>query len=669
MTSKIFYFSFIFYFSLLTAQENQSADSIFQATASEDDLAKRFSVLDSLSLVLEDENYVKPYEKVQLELIDLGIKIDSIDRVAYQGIALSWFYNNIQRQPKKSVELTKNLLELDQSKIRDFYIGLLYRELADAYFFLGDNTLSIQHYELAVEIFEALDNKKVLAETLMYLSAPQSNIGDFVNAIQTMEVALQLFEEVEDQYHISGMRIEMGLLLKKYGFLDEAEEQYQLLLDEGQATSAQLSAVYINKANIAKANEDYEGFFKFMDLAEQHAIESDRPDFILPVVMLSKVEVYFSLNDIQNANEVFSAYQENYKSTQTAFESPITKINALKLLSEGNLKAAIVEYEKLVELESSKKNWAKVVEAKKNLADLYQEVNDDAKALQNQSQYIKLKDSIEQDKKLKALGYYKTQFETERKDKQISQQSSQIQVLNLQNENKQKLITIILTVSVFSILIILFLRKYLQSKREQQLQENFSQRLLSVQEEERLKISRDLHDSIGQSLSLVKREVQQREILDIDQLLGNTIKDLRDVSQSIYPYNLKNFGLSYAAEQLCAKIEKTTDLQIKLKIQDIGKVADEDLILNIYRLIQEALNNIVKHANATHVVVIVMEKSNEIVVKVKDNGDGFDVKYKMKTSKSFGLQTMQQRINIIKGKLNIESTDEGTELEAYIPLV
>ena len=211
----------------------------------------------------------------------------------------------------------------------------------------------------------------------------------------------------------------------------------------------------------------------------------------------------------------------------------------------------------------------------------------------------------------------------------------------MENENKRKLIVIILTVSVFSILIILFLRKYLQSKREQQLQKNFSQRLLSVQEEERLKISRDLHDSIGQSLSLVKREVQQREISDIDQLLGNTIKDLREVSQSIYPYNLKNFGLAYAVEQLSLKIEKTTSLHIKLKIQDIDKAADEDLVLNIYRLIQEALNNIVKHANAKHVVIIVMKKSSEIIVKVKDDGDCFDVKYKMKTSKSFGLQTMQ----------------------------
>jgi signal transduction histidine kinase len=241
--------------------------------------------------------------------------------------------------------------------------------------------------------------------------------------------------------------------------------------------------------------------------------------------------------------------------------------------------------------------------------------------------------------------------------------------LNLENKNKQKLILIILTLSVFSVFILLIVRKYVQSKREQKLQENFSQRLLNVQEEERLKISRDLHDSVGQSLSLVKREVQKREIAEIDHLLGTTIQDLREVSQSIYPYNLKKFGLSYAVQQLSNNIESTSELKVKLKIQDIDKEAGEELILNIYRLIQEALNNVVKHAHAKHIEVVVMKKPSEVVVKIKDDGEGFDVKYKMKTSKSFGLQTMQQRINIIKGKFSIESNLEGTKLEAYIPLV
>jgi signal transduction histidine kinase len=129
---------------------------------------------------------------------------------------------------------------------------------------------------------------------------------------------------------------------------------------------------------------------------------------------------------------------------------------------------------------------------------------------------------------------------------------------------------------------------------------------------------------------------------------------------------LKNFGLSYAIQQLISQIEKSTELSFKLKIQDI--TLKDQLALNIYRLVQEALNNIVKHANASSVEIIMMKTSNRIVVKVLDDGEGFNVNYKLKTSKSFGLQTMQQRIQMIKGKLEMRSTEQGTVLEALIPL-
>jgi signal transduction histidine kinase len=148
--------------------------------------------------------------------------------------------------------------------------------------------------------------------------------------------------------------------------------------------------------------------------------------------------------------------------------------------------------------------------------------------------------------------------------------------------------------------------------------------------------------------------------------MGTALQDLRNISQSIYPYTLKNFGLSYAIQQLISQIEKSTELSFKLKIQDI--TLKDQLALNIYRLVQEALNNIVKHANASSVEIIIMKISNRIIVKVLDDGEGFDVNYKLKTSKSFGLQTMQQRMQMIKGKLEMRSTKQGTILEAMIPL-
>ena len=460
-----------------------------------------------------------------------------------------------KRQPEKSIQLTKDILQLDQSKIRDFYTGLINRELGDAYFFTGKNKKAIQKYDQAVLIFEKLQNDQVLAETLMYLSAPQSNIGDFVNAINTMNRALKLFEKTGDQYNITGMRIEMALLYSKYGFEDEAKKQYDKLIEEGFANESQLSVVYINKANMAKASNNFEDYFEFLKRAEQFAKETNRKQFILPAILLSKAETYFSLNETEKANQFLDEFEKNYASTKSSFDASYKNVIAEKFKNQDKVDKAIAKFQELLKLQENNKNWSEVVDTQKELVELYKNTGQFDLALTNQTQMMVLKDSIETDKKLKSLSFYKTKFETEKKDKQISQQNSEIKILSLENKNKRKVIGIILGAALVIIIAVWFFRKYIQSKRESELQQDFSQRLLSAQEEERLKISRDLHDSIGQSLSLIKQKTQQRDIEDIDRLLGTTIQDLRNVSQSIYPYTLKNFGLSYAIEQLVSQLK------------------------------------------------------------------------------------------------------------------
>jgi signal transduction histidine kinase len=579
---------------------------------------------------------------------------------------LSWYYNNIVRQPEKSIQLNRDILKLDQSKITDFNKGLLHRELADAYYFTGQNIEALQEYEIAIHIFEELQDDQSLAETLMYISAPQSDVGDFINAINSMDRSLKLFEKTGDQYNITGMRIEMALLYSKYGFIKEAREQYDKLLKEGFANESQLSVVFINLANMAKDDENFDDHFEFLKRAEKLAKNSDREQFILPAIVLTKANTYFSLNETKKANQYLNKFEKKYSESKKAFASDYKSILAKKYKSEKKIDKAITEYQELIQVHEENQNWSKVVDTRKELAELYKNTGQFDLALMNQTRLMVLKDSIENDKKIKALTFYKAKFETEKKDKQINQQESKIEILDLENKNKQKVIAIISSLALMVVIGIWLFRNYIHNKREKELQQNFSQRLLSAQEDERLSISRDLHDSVGQSLSLIKRETQQRNMHDIDKLMGTALQDLRNISQSIYPYTLKNFGLSYAIQQLISQIEKSTELSFKLKIQDI--TLKDQLALNIYRLVQEALNNIVKHANASSVEIIIMKTSNRIVVKVLDDGEGFNVNYKLKTSKSFGLQTMQQRMQMIKGKLEMRSTKQGTILEAMIPL-
>gem|GEM_PF-6439097 len=646
---------------LVCGQENRLASSNQDQvpTKNTKEKVRRFVYLDSLSLELEAQNYIPPYEETQLELIEIGIKIDSLDRVAYQAIGLSWYYNNISNQPRKSLALNTKILALDSTAIRDFYTGLLYREKGDAHFFLKDNQAAIESYNKAISIFERLENIQILAETLMYLSAPQSNVGDFVEAINTMRKSLALFEETGDVYNVNGMRIELGLLYSKYGFKEEALIQYNSLLETESVNPPQKAVTLLNKANLLKAEKKFEVYFELINEAITVAENSNRKDFILPNLLLGLAETSYQLGNSDEAESYLTNFESAYGLNNKSLELQYKSVQVEKLLKEENYQQALEELNFLLENHLLSKNWSDVVKTRKRMVKPYQELGNTKKALEHQIEFTKLKDSIEEDKKLKALSYYKTQFETEQKDRKIAEQYSDITVLQLENESKQKTIVLIAAIGFFLVISTRFFYLKKQHKKESELQSNFSQQLMQTQEDERLRISRDLHDSVGQSLSIAKRELGANNT-KLDGILNHTIDEVRQISQSIYPYTLEKFGLSYAVEKQIEQIKNSSEINIQLKLQDLDKELNKNEKLNIFRLIQEALNNTLKHAEATKVSVSLMKLPSFIQLQIEDNGKGFNYKHQVKNSKSFGLQSMQQRADLLNADLNIKSDANGT---------
>ncbi|WP_397363098.1 histidine kinase [Olleya sp. R77988] len=223
-----------------------------------------------------------------------------------------------------------------------------------------------------------------------------------------------------------------------------------------------------------------------------------------------------------------------------------------------------------------------------------------------------------------------------------------------------------LIVSVSIIAFLLWLLK--QAKKRKLLQEEFAQGLIQSQENERKRIARELHDSISQQLTLIKKKAQKTNQKDITSLTDKTLEEVRAISRGLYPPLLKQLGLTESIEQLILDVDEQTDLFVSGEVDNIDKYFNENQTLNCYRFIQECINNCLKHANAKTLLVSVIHDVNIIEINIKDNGKGFDI-INAKKQNSLGLKTIFERIRILKGEINIDSKpNKGTLITATIPL-
>ena len=222
---------------------------------------------------------------------------------------------------------------------------------------------------------------------------------------------------------------------------------------------------------------------------------------------------------------------------------------------------------------------------------------------------------------------------------------------------------------IVSLAIISFLLWMLnQSNIRKRLQEEFSQDLMQSQENERKRIAKELHDSIGQQLTIIKKSAQKNEQEEISILANHTLNEVRSISRGLYPALFKQLGLTQSIVQLTDTIEEKAAITIQKNITNIDSYFNLKNSLTLYRFIQEALNNSMKYAEAEKIQITINTKKSSILLQIKDDGIGFDVSEKLKNN-SLGLKTMKERINILKGQLVIESTPKtGTLIKVIIPI-
>ncbi len=224
----------------------------------------------------------------------------------------------------------------------------------------------------------------------------------------------------------------------------------------------------------------------------------------------------------------------------------------------------------------------------------------------------------------------------------------------------------------------------LQQSRIKQLEKEkqllASEAIIRGQEEERTRMAKDLHDGLGGMLSGVKfslTNMKVNTILDADatlvferalDMLDHSIQELRRVAHNMMPEVLINFGLSEAVRGYCESIQQTKMLAIEFNSIGMTERLSREVEIHSFRIIQELLNNILRHANAKQVVVQLSKHDHQFIITVEDDGKGFDVA-NIRDKNSAGLANIRNRLNLLKGTMEIDSAlDKGTSIEINIAL-
>ena len=596
------------------------------------------------------QNEVNKVEDSLKALLRVAVE-DTVKMDLYNKLRRATYYSNSQTSEAytaKYLEFAQKVGDLLQIAIANFYMG-------NANVVNGNPDKALPFYLKAATYFESKEGElSRLSSTYNGIaSAYENNINDSLSLVY-FEKSYQTSKLANDHRRMGIALINRGNIHSKKGELQTAiillEEAVDLLQDPN-------SAIYLKPAKINLAAA----------YAENNQLEKAEP------IYKALVQEIDSTEDVLNYAKTLGNYGILYQKKDED-KKALDYLNRAytMFLSNGFMK----ERYNLMP----------------SLIDAHYNVNENREALLLFYDYSTIKDSIFSVEKDRNLAFALQKFEAEKKDKLLLEQQ-----LEIEKKNRQKNMVIygLIALSIFLIVGYLFFRKRLQYEKTIAQQQKDIQKqkiteltqknkllamnsMIEGQEAERLRIAKDLHDSLGGLLSNVKahftiiqKEITQLEQLNITErtnhLIDEACLEVRRISHNMMPNALSISGLEGALEDIAGYM-RSLNYEVTLDIHHLPKTIEKTKQITIYRLIQEVLSNIRKHAAAKTVFIQLFGHDNNIHLTIEDDGKGFDYE-KAISSGGLGLKSINSRVKFLDGSIEWDSAkNKGTTITINIPI-
>ncbi len=275
-------------------------------------------------------------------------------------------------------------------------------------------------------------------------------------------------------------------------------------------------------------------------------------------------------------------------------------------------------------------------------------------ALDNYLSYRNLKDSMEKTVNGKIIQELQLKYNVQKKEIELEKEKSKSLLLEKEGQDERFFKWLAIGIALIVLITVISFVLYFYSLKIREKQALFSRQLIENIEEDRLRISMDLHDDIGQSLSIIKSKITiakcTQEDKALEKELSRVIEQTREISRNLYPSYLEKIGLVRSIARLTENVQSSTKIECSFEVSEAVERLPIGVKTHIYRILQECTNNTIKHAQATALKISISEKNNEFILFYQDNGIGLTVRQK----NGLGLLSIKERAKIINGTVSFE---------------
>lgn len=581
-------------------------------------------------------------------------------------------------------------LQLAQKIDNDFYIASGYNDIGIVLIRENRFRESIQFHKKALEIRTRMKDKAGMASSYSKLGHCYTELNQLTEGHDAQLKALALFEEINDEQKVAYTLNNLCVIYMNLSQFDKLEkyanESYRVL------NQLRDTAGIANSLNHLAIVAENKGDFKTALQLELKSVEYRE-------IVLDSVNLEGALNNVGIYYRKLGKSEEGLKYYSKALAIAEKLGNTMSIaLYKCNIGNAYMNKGKYVLAEKYLKEAEALTirdsisynlpQLYSSLGELYLNLHQNDLSLSYFDKSARVKDSLFSESMAEKFTEMETRYETERTEQEnaLLQKENQLKSEALTRSRFINISIIVLVVLLAFLTYLLFNRKQLQNKRKRdaellQQQELRSRAAIEAEERERVRIARELHDGIGQQLSaakltlsglgsLIAKEHPQQELLfqNATQLIDDAVKEVRSVSHSMMANALIKAGLAGAVRDFVQKVSDSGSLKVDLEIVDLNERLDPTVETVLFRVLQEVVNNIIRHAQASVISIQLIRHDDELVLVVEDNGIGFNVS-KHSESEGIGLRNIRSRVEYLNGNLNIDSyPGKGTTITVEIPL-
>ncbi len=658
---------FLLFTISLTAQEVPSKIQVDALTNKVEKATnkERLVLLDSLtSLVWRKKGF--PFDSLAKETINLSLQLDSVDLAAYHVVNRMYYFTgakgDLLSSEKIFLDFEKNHISQVKTPRR---LANFYKAGALQYYNMDQYNKAMSYYNIALVSAVKTTDSQAIGEIYMGKGMVNYSLGKLIESSQNLQKSIPYFKASGGVNAIINVKNIMVSLYSGNGFYKEAEKERKEAIELAKKEEHHLflSQIYFNYSAELRTRGKLKERIKYLEKALKEVEQSRYKAYYKPIYLAGMVIGQAEVNNISSAKKYWKLLEQEKRKNAPGETIAFYKEAKMRLAFATKQYKLALQYGKDYYTYKTKiKQSEGLEEAEQFLAKVYAALGEDKKANKHLIKYQQLKDSVTGLKKAKVLSYYQTLYETEKRDAKIVEQENKISLLDAQNKIKNQQILfgavglLLIFISIFSY------RSYRFTKKKQLLEQQFSRGLLQEQEKERKRVSKELHDGVGQNLLLIKNSLTLNPD-KTSKLVDKTLEDIRSISRNLHPIQLEKFGLTKAIENIVEDLNDLTTIFFSEEIENIDNFFPKEKEIYLYRIIQECFNNIMKHSGATAAKINIKKEENKVTITIQDNGSGFNFEKNNEKQKSFGLKSLQERVAFLKGNISFDSEkNKGTTI-------